>query len=196
MYFLLSPAKSLNETDPVPIELEQHYSQPPLIQSSCELMHLLKDKEPTDLMELMKVSDKIAQLNVQRNQEWLWNEDQPFTDDKAKPAVYLFNGGVYNGLDVYNMDKKQVIYLNDHLNILSGLYGLLNPLDLILPYRLEMGTQLANAKGDNLYQFWQDSITNQLLQNINQQQSSKNYKQKTIINLASNEYFKAVIAKK
>ncbi len=190
MYFLLSPAKSLNETKAVPLDLNEYYQQPKLIENSCQLMAILKQKEPIELMELMKISDNIAQLNANRNQNWAWNESQPFTisnkDNPAKPAVYLFDGDVYTGLDVYNMDKSTVEYLNQHLAILSGLYGLLNPLDLILPYRLEMGTKLVNKQGDNLYQFWQEKITEQVIDNM---QATKT---NSLINLASNEYFKAV----
>ncbi len=190
MYFLLSPAKSLNETQAVPLDLNQYYQQPKLIEYACQLMAILKKKEPIELMELMKISDNIAQLNATRNQNWAWSADKPFSmSDKnspAKPAVYLFDGDVYTGLDVYHMDKSTVEYLNQHLAILSGLYGLLNSLDLILPYRLEMGTKLVNNEGDNLYQFWQEKITEQIINNM--QKTATN----NLINLASNEYFKAV----
>lgn len=190
MYFLLSPAKSLNETQAIPLDLNEYYQQPKLIEYSCQLMAELKQKGPIELTELMKVSDKIAQLNAERNQNWAWNEDKPFSitdkNNPAKPAVYLFDGDVYTGLDVYHMDKQQVTYLNQHLAILSGLYGLLNSLDLILPYRLEMGTKLVNHQGDNLYQFWQEKITEQVINNM---QATKT---NSLINLASNEYFKAV----
>lgn len=185
MYFLLSPAKSLNETDNVPVDVANLYSQPALIEPACELMSVLKSKEPTDIMALMSVSDKIAQLNVARNQSWAWSEEQPFTTDTAKPAVYLFDGDVYTGLDVYGMDKPDVEYLNKHTGILSGLYGLLKPLDLILPYRLEMGTKLENTKGANLYEFWDTQIAE--LINTRMDKDSK-----VLINLASNEYFKSV----
>ncbi len=196
MYFLLSPAKSLNETDSIPLDLESSYTQPALIESACELMAILKEKEPTDLMELMKISDKIAQLNVQRNQLWSWSKEMPFSthsaDNPAKPAVYLFDGDVYTGLDVYQMNKDAVEYLNQHVGILSGLYGLLNPLDLMLPYRLEMGTKLGNPKGDNLYQFWGDTIAEHIISTLQANQQHSNRANKTLINLASNEYFKAV----
>lgn len=190
MYFLLSPAKSLNETDAVPVNLGNYYSQPELIAHSQSLMKVLKSKEPVDLQELMSISDDLAQLNATRNQQWRWSEDQPFTDDesgnKAKPAGYLFDGDVYTGLDMYNMDKETSIYVNEHLGILSGLYGVLKPLDLIQPYRLEMGTKLKNERGDNLYEFWGEEITDV----INARMADSN--DKTLINLASNEYFKAV----
>ncbi|PIE46781.1 MAG: hypothetical protein CSA42_06795 [Gammaproteobacteria bacterium] len=187
MYFLLSPAKSLNEKDNVPIDssIADQYSQPALIESACDLMKTLKQKDPIELMQLMQISDKIAQLNSQRNQAWRWSKTTPFTTDIAKPAVYLFDGDVYTGLDVYTMEKQTVEYLNNHVGILSGLYGLLKPLDLILPYRLEMGTKLANHKGDNLYDFW----GKQIAQLINERLPASN---RVLINLASNEYFKSV----
>ena len=190
MYFLLSPAKSLNETDAVPVNLGNYYSQPELIAHSQSLMKVLKSKEPVDLQELMSISDDLAQLNATRNQQWRWSEDQPFTDDesgnKAKPAGYLFDGDVYTGLDMYNMDKETSIYVNEHLGILSGLYGVLKPLDLIQPYRLEMGTKLKNERGDNLYEFWGEEITDV----INARMADS--EDKVLINLASNEYFKVV----
>ncbi|WP_434353531.1 peroxide stress protein YaaA [Psychrobacter sp. HD31] len=185
MYFLLSPAKSLNEKDNVPINVADQYSQPALIEAACELMKTLKQKDPIDLMQLMKISDKIAQLNSERNQAWCWSKTVPFTIDTAKPAVYLFDGDVYTGLDVYDMKKQTVEYLNTHVGILSGLYGLLKPLDLILPYRLEMGTKLANNKGDNLYNFWDKQIAELINKRI---PTTDN----VLINLASNEYFKSV----
>ncbi|WP_227431226.1 peroxide stress protein YaaA [Psychrobacter sp. I-STPA6b] len=186
MYFVLSPAKSLNESDELPINVGNYYSQPELIEQSQSLMNVLKKKEPIDLQELMNISDDLAQLNTKRNQDWQWSKDKPFTADNAKPAVYLFDGDVYTGLDVYNMDKDSVIYLNEHLGILSGLYGVLKPLDLILPYRLEMGTKLKNPQGDNLYEFWGEKIT----QVINERMTDSD--DKVLINLASNEYFKSV----
>ena len=190
MYFVLSPAKSLNESDEIPINLGNHYNQPQLIEHAQELMKVLKSKEPVDLQELMSISDDLAQLNAQRNQQWSWSDDSPFTQDNAKAAGYLFDGDVYTGLDMYNLDKETVIYLNEHLGILSGLYGVLKPLDLIQPYRLEMGTKLENERGDNLYQFWGEHITEVINQRMGQvaEQGEDN----VLINLASNEYFKSV----
>ncbi|MEZ7502837.1 peroxide stress protein YaaA [Psychrobacter sp. Arc29] len=190
MYFLLSPAKSLNETDAVPVNLGNYYSQPELIAHSQSLMKVLKSKEPVDLQELMSISDDLAQLNATRNQQWRWSENQPFTDDEsgnaAKPAGYLFDGDVYTGLDMYHMDKETAVYVNENLGILSGLYGVLKPLDLIQPYRLEMGTKLKNERGDNLYEFWGEEITDV----INARMAGSD--DKTLVNLASNEYFKVV----
>lgn len=186
MYFLLSPAKSLNEKDAVPINLGNYYSQPELIEHSQALMKNLKSKEPIDLQELMSISDDLAQLNAERNQQWSWSNDEPFTLDNAKPAGYLFDGDVYTGLDMYHMDKETAIYVNEHLGILSGLYGVLKPLDLIQPYRLEMGTKLKNERGDNLYEFWGEAVTD----TINARMADTD--DKTLINLASNEYFKVI----
>ena len=186
MYFLLSPAKSLNEKDAVPINLGNYYSQPELIEHSQALMKNLKSKEPIDLQELMSISDDLVQLNAERNQQWSWSNDEPFTLDNAKPAGYLFDGDVYTGLDMYHMDKETAIYVNEHLGILSGLYGVLKPLDLIQPYRLEMGTKLKNERGDNLYEFWGEAVTD----TINARMADTD--DKTLINLASNEYFKVI----
>ena len=186
MYFLLSPAKSLNETDAIPVNLGNYYSQPELIEHSQTLMKILKAKEPIDLQEMMSISDDLAQLNAKRNQDWAWSDTEPFTDDNAKPAGYLFDGDVYTGLDMYQMDKDTAIYVNKHLGILSGLYGVLKPLDLIQPYRLEMGTKLKNERGDNLYEFWGEEVTN----TINARMADSN--DNVLVNLASNEYFKSV----
>lgn len=190
MYFVLSPAKSLNEADPVPVNVGNYYSQPELIEQSQSLMKILKAKEPIDLQELMGISDDLAQLNAQRNQDWRWSEQQPFTESNAKAAGYLFDGDVYTGLDIYGMDKESVIYLNEHLGILSGLYGLLKPLDLIQPYRLEMGTKLTNERGNNLYEFWGEQIAE--LINVRMSDSNHSDEDQVLVNLASNEYFKAV----
>ncbi|WP_457858394.1 peroxide stress protein YaaA [Psychrobacter pulmonis] len=186
MYFLLSPAKSLNEKDTVPVNLGNYYSQPELIEHAQVLMKNLKAKEPIDLQELMSISDDLAQLNAKRNQDWAWSTNTPFTDDNAKPAGYLFDGDVYSGLDMYQMDKDTAIYVNEHLGILSGLYGVLKPLDLIQPYRLEMGTKLKNERGDNLYEFWGEEVT----KTINARMADS--EDKVLINLASNEYFKVI----
>ena len=186
MYFLLSPAKSLNEKDAVPVNLGNYYSQPELIEHAQVLMKDLKAKEPIGLQELMSISDDLAQLNAKRNQDWAWSANTPFTGENAKPAGYLFDGDVYTGLDMYQMDKDTAIYVNEHLGILSGLYGVLKPLDLIQPYRLEMGTKLKNDRGDNLYEFWGEEVT----KTINARMADS--EDKVLINLASNEYFKVI----
>ena len=182
MYFVLSPAKSLNETDAVPLDLTNDYSQPALINESAQLINILKAKDSIDLQELMNISADLANLNSARHHAW----EQPFTTDNAKPSAYLFDGDVYTGLDMYHLDKETAVYINEHLGILSGLYGLLKPLDLMQPYRLEMGTKLKNARGANLYEFWGEQITDA----INQHMTTSD--DKVLINLASSEYFKAV----
>jgi len=182
MYFVLSPAKSLNETDAVPLNLGNYYSQPALIEDAAQLIKTLKAKDPIDLQELMSISDDLAQLNAERNRAW----QMPHDSDNAKPAAYLFDGDVYTGLASYEMDKETMLYLNEHLGILSGLYGLLKPLDLMQPYRLEMGTKLKNKRGDNLYEYWGEQITDA----INTQMADSD--DKVLVNLASNEYFKSV----
>lgn len=185
MYFLLSPAKNLDEKIPVPIDVSNHYSQPTLIKHTSELMSHLKHYDAIDLQELMNISAKIAQTNVMRNQAWVY----PFADN-AKPAVYLFAGDVYTGLDAHHLSQNEILYLNKHLGILSGLYGLLKPLDLIMAYRLEMGTKFKTPHANDLYEFWQDIITDLVNERI--QQSGSNI----LINLASNEYYSAINPKK
>ncbi|MBP6116369.1 MAG: peroxide stress protein YaaA [Neisseriaceae bacterium] len=179
MFFVLSPAKTLDETTPAPT---QTYTQSPLLKHSAELIKVCRKLSPQDIAELMKVSDKIAVLNTERFGDWA----TPFDLKNAKQAVYLFKGDVYEGLDAYHLTAKATDYLQQHLGILSGLYGILKPLDLMQPYRLEMGTKLSNPKGANLYAYWGQIIAKQ----INQYMRESG--QETLINLASNEYFKAV----
>lgn len=181
MYFLLSPAKNLDEKTALPFELNEHLSEPVLIEQSIDLMKTLKQKDSIDIQELMSVSDKIAQLNVVRNQNWTY----PFGDDK-KPAVYLFDGDAYKGLDAYSLTIDEILYLNRHLGILSGLYGILKPLDNMLPYRLEMGTKLKTPHADDLYEYWGDMITDVINERIHASGSD------ILINLASSEYYGAV----
>lgn len=179
MLFLISPAKNLNEKDPAPVS---DYTQPDLLADAEQLMQEVRRLAPQEIAELMHVSDKIALLNAERNAAW----HTPFTPENAKQAVYLFNGDVYEGLDAASLPAGAVAYLQQHLRLLSGLYGLLRPLDLMQPYRLEMGTPFANARGKNLYEFWGDTITNLINQTLKAQNSD------TVVNLASQEYFKAV----
>ena len=194
MYFVLSPAKNLNEKNDLPFDFSQHYTQPALMAHACELMGELKTLAPTDLSALMSISGKLGQLNAVRNQNWRWDTTQPFSTDHAdipaKAALYLFDGDVYTGLAAQQMTEQQVHYVNERLGILYGLYGLLKPLDLMLPYRLEMVTKLKNPKGEKLYQFWGDTLADL----INQRMADN--EQTTLINLASNEYFKSVNPKK
>lgn len=149
------------------------------------LINDLSEFSPQDISKLMGISDKLSVLNFGRYQTW----QLPFDKDNARQALFAFKGDVYTGMDAYNFDKDDIDFAQKNLRILSGLYGLLRPLDLIQPYRLEMGTKLENARGKNLYDFWGDKITNAL-----NKEFSKTDKP-LLINLASNEYFKSVHTK-
>ena len=184
MYFLLSPAKNLDDSPNIPLALDEYISTPALIEQSFELIKTLKTHDVIDTQELMKVSGKIAQLTVNRHQAWVY----PF-DERGKPAVYLFNGDVYTGLQAKTFNQDEMLYLNQHLGILSGLYGILKPLDNILPYRLEMGTKLKTSHHDDLYTYWGNSITDIINQRIIESGSD------ILINLASDEYFRSVNTK-
>lgn len=177
---LVSPAKTLDYETPLPFD---EFTQPELLDQSQLLMDELVDLTPKDVATLMKLSDKLSMLNVNRFQHWA----TPFTPDNARPAMYAFKGDVYTGLDAYSLKKADVNFAQKHLRMLSGLYGLLKPLDLMQPYRLEMGTKFSNQRGANLYEFWGDRIT----QKINEEAAAKD----VVLNLASNEYFKAVKTK-
>ena len=179
MFFLLSPAKNLNENRDV---FPEHAAQPPLLAYAAELEEELRPLAPQQIAELMHVSDKIALLNAERFARW----HTPFHRDNAKPALYLFNGDVYEGIDAYGRSAEEINYIQENVRILSGLYGIVRPLDWIAPYRLEMGTPFANRRGANLYRFWDGLITDWLNGEL-QPRSDK-----TVINLASAEYFKAV----
>ncbi|OSI13049.1 peroxide stress protein YaaA [Neisseria canis] len=183
MLFVLSPAKNLNEKDPAPT---QHFTQPELLNQAEELMKEVRSLAPQEIAELMHVSDKIALLNAERNASW----HTPFTPENAKQAVFMFNGDVYEGVDAQTLAVKALGYLQNHVRLLSGLYGLLRPLDLIQPYRLEMGTPFVNSRGKNLYEFWGDRITDLLNKTLKQAEAG------ILINLASQEYFKAVNTRK
>ncbi|WP_035057834.1 peroxide stress protein YaaA [Andreprevotia chitinilytica] len=175
MLMLISPAKTLDYHTPLPI---RHHTEPAFLDRSEKLIDILREKSPVDLSRLMTISDELAVLNVGRYQSW----QLPFTPANARAAVFAFKGDVYEGLNAYTLDKAGHAYVEKHLRILSGLYGLLKPFDLIQPYRLEMGTRLANPAGKDLYAFWGETIT----QTINSHQP------KTVVNLASEEYFKSV----
>lgn len=181
MKIVISPAKSLNFEKELPT---QRYTEPKFLKQAETIQKTLKKKKPKVLAQLMDISDKLAELNWQRNQDW----HTPFTTENARPAVYAFDGDVYTGLDVYTMPEAKLDVLQDKLRILSGLYGLLQPLDLMQPYRLEMGTSIAIGKNKNLYEFWKKTITKTL--------NSELSKGELFINLASNEYFSAVDVKK
>lgn len=180
MKIVISPAKSLNFEKALPTA---RFSEPKFLKEATTIQKTLKKIKPKQLMELMAISDKLAELNWQRNQDW----ETPFTTKNARPAVYAFDGDVYQGLDVYTLPEAKLDGLQDKLRILSGLYGLLQPLDLMQPYRLEMGTSLPIGKNKNLYEFWKKTITKQLNDELQ--------KDELFINLASNEYFSAVDVK-
>ncbi|WP_293892916.1 peroxide stress protein YaaA [Flavobacterium sp.] len=180
MIIVISPAKSLNFDKELPTGI---FSEPQFLKQAATIQRTLKKKKPKALSQLMNISDKLATLNWQRNQAW----EVPFTKDNARPAVYAFDGDVYHGLDVYSLPVDKLDDLQDKLRILSGLYGLLKPLDLMQAYRLEMGTSLPIGKNKNLYEFWKKTITKEL--------NSELKKGDLFINLASNEYFSAVDAK-
>lgn len=179
MLIVISPAKTLDYESPL---ATQSYTQPELIEHSAELIEECRKLTPADVSALMKVSDKIAGLNVARFEEW----SETFTTDNSRQALLAFKGDVYTGLDAQSLSEDDFEYAQKHLRMLSGLYGLLKPLDLMQPYRLEMGTKLANPRGTNLYQFWGNIVTDKLNEAINAQGDN------VLINLASNEYFKAV----
>ena len=180
MKILLSPAKSLdfkselptNKTSSICFEKEAQY-----------LNSILKSKNPKELSDLMSISSKIADLNYERNHNW----SLPFTQANARQAVYAFSGDVYRGLDAYSIDDSKIDFLQNSVRIISGLYGLIKPLDLIQPYRLEMGTKLAFDSNKNLYDYWRKKITEQLNLELDDKEP--------ILNLASNEYYKAIDTK-
>ncbi len=179
MFFVLSPAKNLNEKDPSPVS---SFTLPDLLPEAEILMQELRQLAPQQIAELMHVSDKIALLNAERNAVW----HTPFTPENAKQAVFMFNGDVYEGIAADTLKPEQIDYLQQHVRLLSGLYGVLRPLDLMQPYRLEMGTAFANSRGKNLYEYWGGRITALLADTLRAQHAD------TVVNLASQEYFKAV----
>ena len=179
MIITLSPSKGQDFEAPA---LTKKYSQPADIKDSELLIKELRKIKAAKLQELMDVSSNIAALNVGRYQAF----KTPFTIKNARQAIFAFKGDVYGAIDVEHFSAEDFDYAQDHLRILSGLYGCLRPLDLIQPYRLEMKTKLKNPRGDNLYQFWGEEITNSLNQTLKKQQ------QPVLVNLASNEYFKSV----
>lgn len=181
MLFLLSPAKKLDYDSPVRTTL---FTQPLMVEQAQALITLLRQQSPTDIQELMKLSTALAELNVQRYDDWR----PEFNLDNARQAVLAFNGDVYEGLKATELSDEQLQWAQQHALILSGLYGVLRPLDLMQPYRLEMGTRLANSAGKNLYDYW----GSQLAQYINQHFAQQKDATPVVINLASNEYFKAV----
>lgn len=183
MLALLSPAKKLDFDADWNVE---NTTTPHFIDETKTLVSVLKNKSPADLQDLMGISDKLAELNYERYQ----NFKTPFTKDNARPAVKAFQGDTYVGLDAQSLTQKDLDFAQNHIAILSGLYGLLRPLDLMQAYRLEMGTKLNNSKGKNLYDFWGDTLTQFC------DDAVTNHKDKTIVCLASNEYIKAIDSRK
>ncbi|NYT85432.1 peroxide stress protein YaaA [Pollutimonas harenae] len=184
MLLLLSPAKKLDYDSPVRSTL---HTQPLFVEQSTELIKVLKKKSATDIAGLMKLSDTLAKLNVERYAAW----KPVFNQTNSRQAVLAFNGDVYEGLDASSLSDVQLKWAQDHLALLSGLYGVLRPLDLMQPYRLEMGTRLETKKGKNLYDFWGGSIAQYLNQRLAEQSAGKK-KEAIVLNLASEEYFKSV----
>ena len=177
MKVLLSPAKSLDFKSKLPTEKNSFLC----FEKEAEFLNsTLKRKSTKDLSDLMGISSKIADLNYERNHNW----SLPFTKKNSRQAVYAFSGDVYRGLDAYSIDSKKVDFMQSTVRIISGLYGLIKPLDLIQPYRLEMGTKLPFYNNKNLYEYWREKITNQLNLELSENEP--------VLNLASNEYFKAV----
>jgi len=179
MLIVISPAKTLDyETTPK----TKVFTTPDYLDHSQCLINRLRNFSSLDISDLMKVSAKIADLNFERYESW----KKPFTEKNAKQAILAFKGDVYTGLDAESFKADDFKFAQKHLRVLSGLYGLLRPLDLMQPYRLEMGTKLKTDAGKNLYEFWGSDITNGLNKQL------KKIKSDTLINLASNEYFKSV----
>ncbi|TGD59553.1 peroxide stress protein YaaA [Flavobacterium humi] len=181
MKIVVSPAKSLDFEKVLP---NGQFSKPAFLKHTKEIVAVLKKLKPKDLSELMDISENLAELNWQRNKKF----KTPFTPENARPAVYTFNGDVYIGLDAFTIPEEKLPVLQNKLRILSGQYGILKPLDLMQAYRLEMGTQLVVGEHKNLYGFWKEIITNALNKELK--------KNELFVNLASNEYFSAVDAKK
>ncbi|WMS88495.1 peroxide stress protein YaaA [Pleionea litopenaei] len=183
MLTVISPAKSLDFESKLPTK---KFTQPQFLDHSQVLIDELRKLTHQDVATMMKLSDKLAELNVHRFQSF----STPFTPENARPAVFAFTGDVYQGLAATELKANDFTFAQKHLRILSGLYGLLRPLDLIQPYRLEMGTRLGNQRGKNLYEFWGTLIHDQISKELETQ------KQPALINLASNEYFKSVKSSK
>ena len=183
MMIVLSPAKTLDYETPLKFT---EYSQPAFLDQSELLIERLREFSPPELARLMSISDPLAVLNVGRYAAW----QQPFTPGNARQAVLAFNGDVYEGLDATSLAPEALRFAQQHLRILSGLYGVLRPLDLMQPYRLEMGIRLANTRGKDLYAFWGERIVDALNRAIGEAGAG------ALVNLASEEYFKAVCVEK
>jgi len=179
MLIVLSPAKSLDYKTPVKVKTP---TLPEFFSESAKLIADLKKLAPQDLSKLMGLSDQLAALNVGRYRDW----SKKFTEANSKPAIYAFDGDVYDGFDVKTLDTKTVAFAQEHIRILSGLYGALRPLDLMQAYRLEMGTSFKNPRGKDLYAFWGSRVTDSLRKVLEKD------KKPALLNLASEEYFKVL----
>lgn len=179
MLIVLSPAKSLDYKTPVKVKTP---TLPEFVSESAKLIADLKKLAPQDIAKLMGLSDQLAVLNVGRYRDW----SKKFTEANSKPAIYAFDGDVYDGFDVKTLDAKTVAFAQEHIRILSGLYGALRPLDLMQAYRLEMGTSFKNPRGKDLYAFWGTRVTDSLKKVLEKD------KKPALLNLASEEYFKVL----
>ena len=175
---IISPAKKLDYS---PVEKNLDSTIPSLLEHSNELVKDLKSLNPQEVSSLMSLSDKLGALNYERFQEW----ETPFTKSNSKQAILAFKGDVYQGLDAESLSETELIWAQKHVRILSGLYGILKPMDLMQPYRLEMGTKFTTKRGQNLYDFWNSIITEELNKNFSSDNTN-------LLNLASNEYFKSI----
>lgn len=179
MIIVISPAKTLKIKAAAPADF---YTIPSYLEKSQQLINILRKKSIKKLEDLMGISTQLAQLNYERFQQWHF----PYLPNEGKQAIFAFRGDVYTGIDIDSFSNDQLAYTQDHLKILSGLYGVLKPMDLILPYRLEMGTHLSIGRKKNLYEFWSKLITDDIKTAINLHNDD------VLINLASNEYFKSI----
>lgn len=187
MLLVISPAKALDYETP---STTASFTQPDFLDDAAALIEVLRERTPAQVAELMSLSDALATLNVARYASW----SRPFSAANAKQAVLAFNGDVYEGLDAASLSEADLAWAQDHLRILSGLYGVLRPLDLMQPYRLEMGTRLATGRGRNLYEFWGERITDALNRLLAREEAAG--RERVLLNLASDEYFKSVKPKK
>lgn len=179
MLMVISPAKTLDYESPLATE---KYTQPELLAASQQLIDIARQLSPSQIASLMSISDKLAHLNAERFNDW----QADFTPDNARQAILAFKGDVYTGLDAGTLEEDDFTFAQHHLRMLSGLYGVLRPLDLMQPYRLEMGIKLSNPQGKDLYSFWGDRLTKVLNDALDDQGDD------VLVNLASDEYFKAV----
>lgn len=178
MLMVISPAKTLDYESPLATET---FTKPDFLDEACELIDQLKELEPHQVSNLMSISDKLGQLNAKRFQSW----HTPFSPKNARQAILAFKGDVYTGLEAESFSEQDFSFTQKHLRMLSGLYGILKPLDLMQPYRLEMGTKFENKRGKDLYAFWGDRLTQEINRLLNSDDE-------VLVNLASNEYFKSL----